>query len=231
MVLFLFLSWLLVPYLRNGQVTVRKDRAGVEIKKYKGDGKQHTTNDIPIPSHLYSSFLQNSMIPRFANPHAVLEKTQIVSREELSGEGGEGEYSEPDLSRVEEFNEVMKRTFAPFRLEEGGKKRRKVQVEEEESGTAAISIRMSDVAVLQSGTNGMPVFRLVSNGPPMLISLQPKPEPHLKWVVPRGSGMSSSDAILGFESRKLKTMKHKHRNGGSKHLQSQWMQSGSRKSL
>lgn len=121
-----------------GGTSVRKDR---EIKKYEGDGKQAITNDIADPI-TYSHPLQ--MIPRFANPHAVYEKTQIVSRKALSAEEKEG-YSQPDMSRLGEYNAMVKRTLPHSGIElEGGKKRRKVEAEEVgEKAQAEERLRMS----------------------------------------------------------------------------------------
>ncbi|KAF7773273.1 hypothetical protein Agabi119p4_5440 [Agaricus bisporus var. burnettii] len=99
------------------------------------------------------------MIPRYANPHAVFEKTQIVSRETLFAEK---EYAQPGSNELEEFHSAMKRTLPHFDLEEPRKRQRKDEVEDVQS---------------------LP-FRLVSNGPPVLVSLQPKPIPALRILEP-----------------------------------------------
>lgn len=71
------------------------------------------------------------MIPRSTNPHTLLENTRIVSRTALNEAEGEDEHPTPDLSLVDEFNRVMKRTLPPsITLEEGGKKRRKLDIGE-----------------------------------------------------------------------------------------------------
>jgi hypothetical protein len=67
------------------------------------------------------------MIPRHANPHAVFEKTQIVSRESLYAEK---QYAQPDSNRLDEYHSVMKRTLPRFDLEEPRKRQKKEEVED-----------------------------------------------------------------------------------------------------
>jgi hypothetical protein len=67
------------------------------------------------------------MIPRRANPHALFEKTQTVSRESLYAEK---EYVQPDAGRLDEYHSVMKRTLPHCDLEEPRKRRRKDEGED-----------------------------------------------------------------------------------------------------
>ncbi|KAJ3573119.1 hypothetical protein NP233_g2630 [Leucocoprinus birnbaumii] len=103
------------------------------------------------------------MIPRSVNPHIVLEQTQIVSRKDLEPKDEEYEFSQPDMSLLDEFNAVMKRTFPQYDIEERPKKRRKGATGVEK-GEERISV---DESIL---------FRLISRGPPVPVSLKPKPE-------------------------------------------------------
>lgn len=111
------------------------------------------------------------MIPRYANPHAVFEKTQIVSRETLFAEK---EYAQPGSNELDEFHSVMKRTLPHFDLEEPRKRQRKDEVEDVQS------LRVYIIENVRDDANVKTAFRLVSNGPPVLVSLQPKPIPALR---------------------------------------------------
>ncbi|KAF5359129.1 hypothetical protein D9756_003145 [Leucocoprinus leucothites] len=101
------------------------------------------------------------MIPRSVNPHLVLEKTQTVSRKLLDEKEDENGYSQPDLGLMDEFNAVMKRTAPQFDVEERLKKRRKVTAQVDKA----------------EGKEEEPIlFRLISRGPPVPVSLKPKQE-------------------------------------------------------
>ncbi len=119
------------------------------------------------------------MIPRLTNPHSLVENTQIVSRTALDEVEGEDEHPKPDLSLVDEFHRVMKRTLPA--LEEGRKKRRNFEIEEKTTIEELMRMYIGFLCCTVGCLFTMWVaFRLISHGPPIHISLEPKPVPYLK---------------------------------------------------
>ncbi|KAL9714367.1 hypothetical protein Ac2012v2_002679 [Leucoagaricus gongylophorus] len=111
------------------------------------------------------------MIPRFVNPHALFEKTKIISRVALCTEEGGERCLKPDLSLLDKFNAIVEDTLPLANLEGRPKRCGELEVEEKREEEK----RDTDEFIL---------FRLISSGPPVLVSLKPKQETFIKVKEP-----------------------------------------------
>ena len=141
------------------------------------------------------------MIPRFTNPHGLLEDVQVVSRAVIDAEHDvpSVEHEDDNADALAVLERIVKRSLQDVDLPaigEGGgadgphrmKKRRKLDTKTDDMVVTGNSLPEESVrAFIHSGCKHDRIhafdsaFRLVGHSP-RLLSLRPKPPPEIKYV-------------------------------------------------